>query len=899
MAGSLLQSSSVGFEAVRITYGQIKEDKWKGRRVDRPMLWRVPAKTTPTPTPSLMIRNFSGLLRTSTTTGMVPIVKLGQSLLLHSSDFPPIIFNPSTISSGRRRRERCLMVPKAVDKFGYFSEKAKRVLALALEEAKMSGYSCIGTEDILVGIIGEGSGIGYMVLKSMSINLKNTRAEIAKMRGKGTKFGSCSDSKELSLTSNAKKIFEHLLEEVQGQGLIETEHLLLRMIRNASSNAVSVLRNLGANPTDIHKQVMIMLDVSDLTHQVLTDDSGNRTRTRTPALNKYGTNLTQLAKEGKLHPVVGRKEQIEQVTQILGCCNQNNPILIGEAGVGKTAIAEGLAQLIAKGDVNKKFKGKKVIALNLVELVAGAKYRGDFEGKLHKVIEEVKANKEIILFIDEVHTLIGAGAAEGAMDAANILKPALARGELQCIGATTQNEYRKYIEKDPALKRRFQPVNVPEASVDETIQILKGLRVVYDKFHGVRYTDEALIAAAQLSYQYMSDQFLPDKAVRLMDEAGSYATLCHSQIEETSGDGGSVVVVTKADVQHVVSSRTSIPISSVSTPESDCLLNMEEMLHGQVIGQDEGVKVISCAIRRSRVGLKNPNRPIASFIFAGPTGVGKSELAKVLASSYFGSERAMIRMDMSEFMEKHTVSKLIGSPPGYIGHVEGGQLTEAVRRRPYTVVLFDEIEKAHPDICNLMLQILDDGRLTDSMGRTVDFKNTLIIMTSNIGSRVIEKGRNRSFGFDLFNEDIDKEKDNSSTRIKSLVIEELKQHFKPEFLNRLDEIIVFKQLTKGEVKKIAEIMLKEVFGWLKKKDIKVEATERFKERVVEEGYDPSYGARPLRRAITRLLEDRMAEKMLDGEISEGDSVTVDVDFHGNVTFQKHHEAAKLLAAVTV
>ncbi|VAI46047.1 unnamed protein product [Triticum turgidum subsp. durum] len=577
---------------------------------------------------------------------------------------------------------------------------------------------------------------------------------------------------------------------------------------------------------------------------------------------------------------------------------------------------------------------EKVITLDMGLLVAGTKYRGEFEERLKKLMEEIKQSDDIILFIDEVHTLIGAGAAEGAIDAANILKPALARGELQCIGATTLDEYRKHIEKDPALERRFQPVKVPEPTVDETIQILRGLRERYELHHKLQYTDDALVAAAKLSYQYISDRFLPDKAIDLIDEAGSRVRLRHAQsqlpdeakeldkelrqvtkdkneavrgqdfekagelrdremelkaqitaiidkskemvkAESESGEVGPLV--TEADIQHIVSSWTGIPVEKVSADESDRLLKMEATLHQRIIGQDEAVKAISRAIRRARVGLKNPNRPIASFIFSGPTGVGKSELAKALASYYFGSEEAMIRLDMSEFMERHTVSKLIGSPPGYVGYTEGGQLTEAVRRRPYTVVLFDEIEKAHPDVFNMMLQILEDGRLTDSKGRTVDFKNTLLIMTSNVGSSVIEKG-GRKIGFDL---DYD-EKDTSYNRIKSLVTEELKQYFRPEFLNRLDEMIVFRQLTKLEVKEIADIMLKEVFDRLKVKEIDLQVTERFRDRVVDDGYNPSYGARPLRRAIMRLLEDSLAEKMLAGEVKEGDSAIVDVDSEGKV-----------------
>ncbi|XP_047171198.1 chaperone protein ClpC, chloroplastic-like [Vigna umbellata] len=831
----------------------------------------------------------------------------------------------TSTSSRRERAKRC--VPKAM--FERFTEKAIKVIMLAQEEARRLGHNFVGTEQLLLGLIGEGTGIAAKVLKSMGLNLKDARVEVEKIIGRGSGFVAV----EIPFTPRAKRVLELSLEEARqlGHNYIGSEHLLLGLLREGEGVAARVLENLGADPNNIRAQVIRMVgEGADSVGATVGPGSGNSNKM--PTLEEYGTNLTKLAEEGKLDPVVGRQPQIERVTQILGRRTKNNPCLIGEPGVGKTAIAEGLAQRIANGDVPETIEGKKVITLDMGLLVAGTKYRGEFEERLKKLMEEIKQSDEIILFIDEVHTLIGAGAAEGAIDAANILKPALARGELQCIGATTLDEYRKHIEKDPALERRFQPVKVPEPTVDETIQILKGLRERYEIHHKLQYTDDALVAAAQLSHQYISDRFLPDKAIDLIDEAGSRVRLQHARLpeeareldkevrqivkdkeeaarnqdfekagelrdkemdlktqissliekgkemskaESEAGDGGPMV--TEVDIQHIVSSWTGIPVEKVSTDESDRLLKMEETLHTRVIGQDEAVKAISRAIRRARVGLKNPNRPIASFIFSGPTGVGKSELAKALAAYYFGSEEAMIRLDMSEFMERHTVSKLIGSPPGYVGYTEGGQLTEAVRRRPYTVVLFDEIEKAHPDVFNMMLQILEDGRLTDSKGRTVDFKNTLLIMTSNVGSSVIEKG-GRKMGFDL---DYD-EKDSSYNRIKSLVTEELKQYFRPEFLNRLDEMIVFRQLTKLEVKEIADIMLKEVFERLKAKEINLSVTERFRERVVEEGYNPSYGARPLRRAIMRLLEDSMAEKMLAREIKEGDSVIVDADSDGNV-----------------
>ncbi|VAI46051.1 unnamed protein product [Triticum turgidum subsp. durum] len=781
--------------------------------------------------------------------------------------------------------------------FERFTEKAIKVIMLAQEEARRLGHNFVGTEQILLGLIGEGTGIAAKVLKSMGINLKDARVEVEKIIGRGSGFVAV----EIPFTPRAKRVLELSLEEARQLDNLSVDLIVIRM-------------------------------VGESTEAVGAGVGGGSSGQKMPTLEEYGTNLTKLAEEGKLDPVVGRQDQIERVTQILGRRTKNNPCLIGEPGVGKTAIAEGLAQRITNGDVPETIEGKKVITLDMGLLVAGTKYRGEFEERLKKLMEEIKQSDDIILFIDEVHTLIGAGAAEGAIDAANILKPALARGELQCIGATTLDEYRKHIEKDPALERRFQPVKVPEPTVDETIQILRGLRERYELHHKLQYTDDALVAAAKLSYQYISDRFLPDKAIDLIDEAGSRVRLRHAQLpdeakeldkelrqvtkdkneavrgqdfekagelrdremelkaqitaiidkskemvkaESESGEVGPLV--TEADIQHIVSSWTGIPVEKVSADESDRLLKMEATLHQRIIGQDEAVKAISRAIRRARVGLKNPNRPIASFIFSGPTGVGKSELAKALASYYFGSEEAMIRLDMSEFMERHTVSKLIGSPPGYVGYTEGGQLTEAVRRRPYTVVLFDEIEKAHPDVFNMMLQILEDGRLTDSKGRTVDFKNTLLIMTSNVGSSVIEKG-GRKIGFDL---DYD-EKDTSYNRIKSLVTEELKQYFRPEFLNRLDEMIVFRQLTKLEVKEIADIMLKEVFDRLKVKEIDLQVTERFRDRVVDDGYNPSYGARPLRRAIMRLLEDSLAEKMLAGEVKEGDSAIVDVDSEGKV-----------------
>ena len=816
--------------------------------------------------------------------------------------------------------------------FERFTEKAIKVVMLAQEEARRLGHNFVGTEQLLLGLLGEGTGIASKVLKGLGLNLKEARIEVEKIIGRGSGFVAV----EIPFTPRAKRVLELALEEARqlGHNYIGTEHLLLGLLREGEGVAARVLENLGTDTAKVRTQVIRMVGESQEAVGAAAGAGGASGNQKTPTLEEFGTNLTKQAEEGNLDPCVGRTNEMQRVIRILGRRTKNNPCLIGEPGVGKSAIAEGLAQAIANNNVPETVEGKQVVTLDMGLLVAGTKYRGEFEERLKKLMDEVKQSDDIILFIDEVHTLIGAGAAEGAIDAANILKPALARGELQCIGATTLDEYRKHIEKDPALERRFQPVMVPEPTVDEAIQILMGLRERYEIHHKLRYTDEALEAAAQLASQYISDRFLPDKAIDLIDEAGSRVRLAHAQLpeeareldkelkgvvkekdaavrgqdfekagqlrdremelksqiqaitgkskeegeaeKESEGEGGAVV--TEADIANIVANWTGIPVEKVSSDEVERLLKMEETLHKRLIGQEEAVVACSRAIRRARTGLKNPNRPIASFIFSGPTGVGKSELAKSIAEYFYGSEEAMVRLDMSEFMERHTVSKLIGSPPGYVGYNEGGQLTEAVRRRPYSLVLFDEVEKAHPDVFNMMLQILEDGRLTDSKGRTVDFKNTLLIMTSNVGSSVIEKGGG-GLGFQLSNDDADSQ---SYNRIKTLVNEELKNYFRPEFLNRLDEIIVFRQLTKLEVKEISAYMLKDVFTRLKEKEIDLEVTERFRDRLVDEGYSPSYGARPLRRAIMRLLEDVLAERMLGGLLKEGDSAIVDVDAAGNV-----------------
>ncbi|MDC0831426.1 ATP-dependent Clp protease ATP-binding subunit [Geitlerinema sp. CS-897] len=808
--------------------------------------------------------------------------------------------------------------------FEHFTDKAIRVVMLAQEEARRLKHNMVGTEQILLGLVGEGSSIAAEVLNKFGVSRENARQEVEQLIGRGSGFASA----EIPFTPKAKRVFEYAVEEARqlGHNYIAPEHILLGLTRDEEGVAATVLHNLGVDLADLRTQVMKQLgEVAG----VAVGDRPSAKTGKTATLDEFGTNLTQLAESGKLDPVVGRERETERLIQILGRRTKNNPILVGEPGIGKTAIAEGLAQRIVKNAVPEMLENKQVIALDMGLLVAGTRFRGEFEERLKNIVEEVRGNGNIILVIDEIHTLVGAGALEGSLDAANILKPALARGELQCIGATTLDEYRKHIERDAALERRFQPIMVGEPTVEETIEILFGLRDRYEQHHQLTIADEALDAAAKLSDRYINDRFLPDKAIDLIDEAGSRVHIEHFKSSPASRDmkkeltraisekeaavdaqdfekagelrdreleirremdklaeerqqkPGRVPVVTEDDIAHIVASWTGVPVTKIEESESEKLLHMEDTLHQRLIGQEEAVRAVSRAIRRARVGLKNPKRPIASFIFSGPTGVGKTELTKSLADYFFGSEEAMIRLDMSEFMERHTVSKLIGSPPGFVGYDEGGQLTEAVRRRPYTVILFDEIEKAHPDVFNLLLQILEDGQLSDSKGRTVDFKNTLLIMTSNIGSRVIEKGGG-GLGFDV----ADDQTDAQYNRIRNLVNEELKQYFRPEFLNRVDDIIVFGQLKREEIKEIAELQLKQVFARLTEQNITLQATEAFKERLVDEGYDPAYGARPLRRAIMRLLEDVLAEEMLAGNLEEGDKAIVDVDENGNAVISK-------------
>ncbi|WP_009630510.1 ATP-dependent Clp protease ATP-binding subunit [Synechocystis sp. PCC 7509] len=820
--------------------------------------------------------------------------------------------------------------------FEHFSKEAIKVIMLAQEEARRLGHNLVGSEQVLLGLIGENTSIAAKVLNDLGINIKNARVEVEKIIGRGSRFVSA----EIPFTPKMKRVFDKSFEAARqlGDNFIAPEHLFLGLIEEGEGVAIKVIENLGVDTAVARKAVL-----DELEKQPVGANRGNVQSStsrgvagKTTTLEEFGTNLTKLAAEGKLDPVVGRDKEIERAVQILGRRTKNNPVLIGEPGVGKTAIAEGLAQRIVDKNIPDILEDKQVFSLDVGSLVAGTRHRGDFEERIKTIMEEIRAAGNIILVIDEVHNLVGAGSVQGGMDAANILKPALARGELQCLGATTLNEYRQHIERDAALERRFQPIMVGEPSVEETIEILYGLRSVYEQHHKIKISDEAIFAAAKLSDRYISDRFLPDKAIDLIDEAGSRAHLASSQqspevkqlkqeLDSISKDKEKAVkdqdfevagqlrdreievnekiklasenkqaVVTTVDeeaIAHIVASWTGIPLNKLTESESTVLLHLEDTLHQRIIGQEEAVTAVSRAIRRARVGLKSPDRPIASFIFSGPTGVGKTELSKALAAYFFGSEEAMIRLDMSEYMERHTVSKLIGSPPGYVGYDEGGQLTEAVRRKPYSVILFDEIEKAHSDVFNLLLQLLDDGRLTDAQGRTVDFKNTLIIMTSNIGSKVIEKGGG-GIGFEF----ADNGAETQYNRIKTLVNEELKNYFRPEFLNRLDETIVFTQLKKTEIKQIADILLLEVANRLAEQGMTLEVTDSFKELVVEQGYSPSYGARPLRRAIMSLLEDSLAEAMLTGQIKLGDNAIVDV-IGGEVKVTKSEKPELVLASI--
>nr|YP_010032255.1 ClpC [Schizocladia ischiensis]QOW07591.1 ClpC [Schizocladia ischiensis] len=832
--------------------------------------------------------------------------------------------------------------------FERFTEKALQVVMLAQEESRRLGHNFVGTEQILIGLMCEGSGVVFKSMKSYGIRVKDVRFEVERMIGRGTGFVAI----EIPFTPRAKRMLEIAMEESKhfGHNFIGTEHIILALLSDPDGIVFKVLTNLGVNIPKFRIEILeSMSDLAEYAEFAGSVSALERDKERrnplggidqflfddleveddflaASTLAEFTVNLTEAVTKGQLDPVIGREMEIERVVQILSRRRKNNPILIGEPGVGKTAVAEGLALRIYNRDVPSTLYDTIVIVLDIGLLLAGTKYRGEFEERLKRILHEIKTQKDMIVVIDEVHTLVGAGAAEGSLDAANMLKPALARGEIQCIGATTIEEYRQYIEKDAALERRFQPVWVNEPSIEETVAILKGLRQRYEQHHRLEISDGAIEAAARLGAQYIADRFLPDKAIDLVDEASSRVRLinhhlpeaaieldrelrllldekdtvireqrferateirdCEAQIRSQMGaiiKSQKKVVpkfllealkVTENDVAHIVATWTGIPLVKLTKSETQKLLELEDLLHTRVIGQTEGVSAVARAIRRARVGMRNLNRPIASFMFSGPTGVGKTELTKALSSFFFGAEDAMVRLDMSEYMEKHTVAKLIGAPPGYVGYNEGGQLTEAVRRKPYIVVLFDEVEKAHPDIFNVLLQVLEDGRLTDSKGRIIDFKNTILIMTSNIGSSVIENvAVEGEIGFGVDSS----VKETAYSKLCSLVGEELKGFFKPEFLNRIDEIIVFQQLTRDEVEEIATLMINEISERFKEKNLSLAVTTRMRARLIDEGFNPVYGARPLRRAVVRLIEDKVAAKYLEVLPDVASTVMIDVD----------------------
>lgn len=812
-----------------------------------------------------------------------------------------------------------------------FTKRAEKAIEIANQIAIDFGHNYIGTEHLLYGLLKEGSGVASKVLENQGITPEQIEEQIDLLVGRNEQV---EDNSVIGFTPRTKRVIENAFREAKklGTDFIGTEHLLIGIMREGDSVAVRIMLDLNVNPQKLYNEIIKILN-EETSNGEASEKRGSSSKTlgsynQTQTLNQYGTDLTKRALDGKLDPVIGRKDEIERVIQILSRRMKNNPCLIGEPGVGKTAVVEGLAEKIISDDVPKQLKGKRVVTLDISSMVAGAKYRGDFEDRIKKCINEVKKAGDVILFIDEIHTIVGAGSAEGAVDAANILKPSLARGEIQLIGATTLNEYRKYIEKDSALERRFSPVTVSEPSNEDTIKILEGIRDKYEAHHNVKITEEAIKAAVDLSARYINDRFMPDKAIDLIDEAASKVRMkaysepdnlkkleeelssiekekedaVHAQDFEKAAalrDRGhekqekldkekqkwenknskEVLNLTEEDIAEVISSWTKIPVKKLTQDENEKLKNLEKSLHERVIGQNEAVEAVAKAIRRGRVGLKDPNRPIGSFLFLGPTGVGKTELSKALAESLFGNEDSMIRIDMSEYMEGHSVSKLIGSPPGYVGYDEGGQLTEKIRRNPYSVILFDEIEKAHPDVMNMLLQILDDGRLTDSNGRTVDFKNTVIIMTSNVGARLITD--KKTLGFTSKIEE-NKEDIKEYEETKKDVMQELKKQFRPEFINRIDEIIVFHKLSKDEMKQIVNIMLKQVTKRMEAQNIKLEIEDSVKDKIIEKGIDINYGARPLKRTIQNLIEDKIAEAILDGKVKPNKKAKIVVDEEGNI-----------------
>ncbi len=806
-----------------------------------------------------------------------------------------------------------------------FTERAQRVILIAQEEAKRLNHDYVGTEHILLGLIALGEGVASQVLASLGIDLRKVRAEIEKIVGLGDNMMLLG---EIPFTPRAKKVLEYAVEEAQhmSHSYIGTEHILMGLIREEEGVAARVLENLGLKLETVREEVLSILGEMEQKESQKESPQSRQAghhapakgKTKTPTLDEFARDLTQMAKEGKLDPVIGRTNEIDRLIQVLGRRTKNNPVLIGEPGVGKTAIVEGLAQKISAGEISDTLTNKRLLSLDLASIVAGTKYRGEFEQRLKSIIEEIrKARNNIIMFIDELHTVIGAGAAEGAIDASNMLKPALARGELQCIGATTFDEYRKHIERDPALERRFQPIVVEPPTVEEAIEILIGLQDRYEAHHKCKYSAASIIAAVQLSDKYITDRALPDKAIDLLDEAGSRARLKLSiapsefkekeaAVEEVSKEKNAAIYgqeyekaaklrdkekemkkalednkkkwregrdkvvpeVTEEDIASIASKWTGIPVTRMTESEVEKLRHMEEQIHQRLIGQEEAVKIVSQAIKRSRTGMKDPKRPIGNFIFLGPTGVGKTELARVLADFLFGNEEAMVRIDMSEYMEKFSVSRLIGAPPGYVGYEEGGKLTELVRRKPYSVVVLDEIEKAHPDVFNILLQIMDEGLLTDSLGHKVSFKNTILIMTSNVGARLISKGK--SLGF-MPQDDLAKD----YREMKDTVMDEVKRVFNPEFINRIDEIIVFRPLTVADMEKILELNLLKVGKKLDAKGVKFTITKEAKAHLIEKGFDPNYGARPLLRTVQRLLEDPLAEFLLTKQVTKGGTVKVD------------------------